>query len=239
MPPLLDWQLEFADMNAALSAAIKDMGNQLLLRRPAVFNNPFELSQSDADKKSSPAHHRRASQTDTCSETVSEDCWQPRNPWSEPSPTPSKLDRGCGDGVTPALASPTRAAREFERKAAEVAGSEAQDASDKIFACVQKRVVIATRELIADKMRRMQPPQWLSPCVSITGFVFKMCELETQRKLRKEFLQSDVRLQLYTIYTRCVSHLTYSTKSILNNFFCNSIVSDSRLRRWANLRMPL
>ena len=219
MPPLLDWQLEFADMNAALSAAIKDMGNQLLLLRPAVFNNPFERSQTDAVAKSSPVHHRRASQTDTRSESVSEDCWQPRNPWSEPSfVTPSKLDRGCGDGVTTALASPTWAAREFEQKAAGVAGSAAQDASDKMFACVQKRVVIATRELIADKKRRMQPPQWLSPCVSITGFVFKMCELETQRKLRKEFLQSDVRLQLYTIYTRCVCHSTNSTKSILNNF---------------------
>lgn len=206
MPPLLDWQLEFADMNAALSAAVKDMGNQLLLLRPAVFKNPFELSQSDADRKSSPVHNRRASQTDTCSETVSEDCWKPQNPWSEPFPPPSKLDGVRGDGVSTALAPPTQtqAARKFEQKFAEVPESAAQDASDKMFACVRKRVVIATRELIADKMRRMQPPQWLSPCVSITGFVFKMCQLESQRKLRKEFLQSDVRLHLYAIYTRCV-----------------------------------
>jgi hypothetical protein len=212
LPPLLDWQLEFADMNDALSAAVKDLGRQLLLLRPAAFNNPFESSQkSDADAESTALislNHRRASRTHSRSESVSqsEDCWQPRNPWSatqyHPSLPPSKLDRG--DAVATARTSPTRAAHQSEQKVAEVADAGAQVAGDKMFACVQKRVVIATRELIADKMRRMQPPQWLSPCVSITAFVFKMCELETQRKLRKEFLQSDVRLQLYALYTRCV-----------------------------------
>jgi hypothetical protein len=205
MPPLLDWQMEAIDLNAALSAAIKDMGNQLLLLRPAVFRNPFESGQADfhvripdsrRDDDECRSVHRH--------QTASEDFWQPRNPWSAPQNV-THSQSTVGDASVAADWSPRslrKSARESEGVPAAVAQADAQAATDKVFACVKKRVVIATRELIADKMRRMQPPQWLHPCVEITSFVFKMCEQEPQRKLRKEFLQSDVRLLLYAIYTR-------------------------------------
>jgi hypothetical protein len=203
MPPLLDWQIEAVDLNAALSAAIKDMGSQLLLLRPAVFKNPFENSQMSISVKASNARHDDATCKDADSETASEDFWQPYNPWSSSKPreqhrnlSPSlKLGHtGAAADVLPQA--PLRSACECDPKA------DAKAANDKVFASVKKRVVIATRELIADKMRRMLPPQWLHPCILITGFVFKMCELERQERLRKEFLQSDIRLLLYTIYTR-------------------------------------
>ena len=199
-PPLLDWQSEALDLNAALTDAIKNMGKQLLLLRPAMFQNPFEKTQSFGDAQ--PSQHEEAPRRTTDSNP--EDIWQPHNPWSalhyDPLSSPLKLGGGAAIMLS---RSPTKADRESEQAAvAAAAEAEAQAASEKVFACVQKRVVIATRELIADKKRRMLPPQWLYACVSITSFVFKMCELEQQRQLRKEFLQSDVRLQLYTIYCR-------------------------------------
>jgi hypothetical protein len=205
IPPLLDWQMEAIDLNAALSAAIKDMGQQLLMLRPAVFRNPFESGQADFqvkipdsrrdDDECRSVHHHQ---------TASEDFWQPRNPWSAAQHV-THSQSTVGDASVAAERSPRslrKSARESEGVPAAVVQADAQAATDKVFSCVKKRVVTATRELIADKMRRKQPPQWLHPCVEITNFVFKMCEQEPQRKLRKEFLQSDVRLLLYAIYTR-------------------------------------
>jgi hypothetical protein len=204
MPPLLDWQMEAIELNTALSAAVKDMGNQLLLLRPAVFKNPFEHFETSVGATASNAPQQRASPSvkDSDAETASEDFWQPHNPWSsnpakQPGPfSPSlKLGRGS-DNADLQPQSLLRSARDSVQE------EEAKAAGDAVFESVKKRVVISTRELIADKMRRMAPPQWLHPCISITGFIFKMCEFERQQNLRKEFLQSDVRLLLYTIYTR-------------------------------------
>ena len=203
MPPLVDWQMEALDLNLALADAIKDMGKQLFLLRPAVFQNPFEKTQAVGHAQPSVQQHKDASHRTAGSAPTSTDSWQPHNPWSasqyDPLSTPSNLGLGAANLSS---RSPSQADRESEPAAAASTEAEVQAESDKVFACVQKRVVIATRELIADKKRRMLPPQWLYACVSITSFVFKMCELEQQRQLRKEFLQSDVRLQLYTIYTR-------------------------------------
>ncbi len=204
MPPLLDWQLEGVDLNAALSAAIKEMGDQLLLLRPAAFKNPFESTSASVGAKTTYLHQDAAEcHTAPSAQTASGDFWQPRNPWSATQYDP-ELPSTRGHVARAAALSPRclgDSAQNSERTAA-AGEDDAPVAGDKVFACVQKRVVIATRELVADKMRRLLPPQWLQPCVAITAFVFKMCELEPQRRLRKEFLQSDMRLLLYAVYTR-------------------------------------
>jgi hypothetical protein len=203
MPPLLDWQMDAIDLNEAFSAAVKDMGNQLLLLRPAVFKNPFESHQTGVGGKVSNAHHDDVSCKDASSGTDSEDFWQPHNPWSSSKP------HGQHSSRSPSLKSGRTddAAHVLSQTLLHTVGenggeAEAKAASDKVFECVQKRVVIACRELIADQMRRMLPPRWLFPCIAITGFVFKMCQFGRQQKLQKEFLQSDIRLLLYTMYIR-------------------------------------
>jgi hypothetical protein len=205
MPPLIDWQMEAVDLNAALSAAIKEMGNQLLLLRPAVFKNPFDIARTGGEVKKLHLQHNDDQRRKVSSpQTATEDFWQPQNPWSaaqrdaNPHAKPGHAARVAHISPRSVRNSP----HESERSVVAVAEADVRAASDKVFASVQKRVVIATRELIAEKLRRMLPPQWLHPCVAISGFVFKMCELEPQRRLRKEFLQSDVRLLLYAIYTR-------------------------------------
>jgi hypothetical protein len=233
MPPLLDWQVEAVELNAVLSAAIKDMGNQLLLLRPAVFKNPFESSSNIVGAKISNTRHDDEWRKDSGTETASEDFWQPHNPWLSSKPldkhsrvSPSLKLSHTGDAADVLPQSPLRSARESEGLA------EAKAASDKVFECVKKRVVIATRELIAEKMRRMLPPQWLHPCITITGFVFKMCALERQQKLRKEFLQSDVRLLLYTIFTR-------SQPASNSHMSCVDTNSGLRMMRSADSRTLL
>ncbi len=205
MPPLLDWQLEAVDLNVALSVAIREMGDQLLLLRPAAFKNPFESNSTGAGVEAKYSQHDAdESHTTPSSQTSFENFWQPRNPWSanQNDPEPPSMR---GHGARAAAQSPRYlggSAQKSESAAAAVAEVDAPAAGDKVFACVQKRVVIATRELIAEKMKRLLPPQWLQSCVAIAAFVFKMCELEPQRRLRKEFLQSDMRLLLYAVYTR-------------------------------------
>ncbi len=204
MPPLIDWQMEAVDLNAALSAAIKDMGNQLLLLRPAVFKNPFDSTRMGSEVKKSHLQNNDDQRRKVSSpQTATEDFWQPHNPWSAAQRDANAHAKAHAARVTHISPRSGRdSPHESERSAVAVAEADVRAASDKVFASVQKRVVIATRELIAEKLRRMLPPQWLHPCVAISGFVFKMCELEPQRRLRKEFLQSDVRLLLYAIYTR-------------------------------------
>jgi hypothetical protein len=222
VPPRLDWQLEATELKTALSSAITDMGNQLLLLRPAVFKNPFDDAQRGSNQKmssDSEIQKKKASRKIPATESGSKDIWQPYNPWSaaqDDSQSPSsKLVHAAVNESTP-----THSPFLEEEAAAPVAQAESELASDKLLDSVHKRVVIATRELIAEKMRRLAPPQWLHPCISITGFMFRMCQLEEQQ-LRKDFFQSDIRLLLYTLYTRWTERRCCRDRCILlSGCFC-------------------